>query len=82
MTQPNQRFYAGSMHVSLWKNQKDVDGEEREVISVNLQKRYKDKDGEWKNSASLNLRDIPDACLVLQKVYHDSRLKEADVASD
>ena len=79
--QPEQRFQAGRMHGSVWKNTSVVNGEEKEMISLSLQKRYKDKDGEWKNSNSLSLRDIPDAQLVLQKVYETCRLKEAEVDS-
>jgi len=79
MTQPEQKFQAGRMFGSVWKNKAEENGGEgRETLSLTLQKRYKDKGGEWKPSTSWYARDIPDARLVLDKAYEYMRLKEAE----
>ena len=76
MNQPEQRFSAGGISASVWRNErKNSEGEAIEVRSVTFQKRYKDKDGEWKSTTSMHDRDLPNALVVLAKAYEYLKLK-------
>lgn len=75
MSQPEQRFSAGGISASVWRNEHQIDGRPVEFRSVTFQKRYKDKDGEWKTSQSLKDRDLPNAMVVLAKAYEYIKLK-------
>lgn len=74
-TKPEQKFQAGGISASVWKNENIVNGEPRTMHSVTLQKRYKDKSGEWKTSTSFNDRDLPNAVVVLTKAYEHLKLR-------
>lgn len=65
--QPEKKFNAGAISVSVWKNQtKDKD---REFFTISFDRKYKDQDGTWKNSNSLRLNDLPKATFALQQAY-------------
>ncbi|MFH0970653.1 MAG: hypothetical protein V1776_04315 [Candidatus Diapherotrites archaeon] len=64
--QPIQKFVAGAIVASVWKNTSDKGAE---FLSVSLQKRYKDDKGEWQSSSSYKPGDLPKASLVLNKAY-------------
>lgn len=76
---PEQVFKAGAMTASVWTNERDVNGDIRELKSVTFQKRYKDKE-DWKTTNSLNASDLPKAIVVLSKAYEFLTLKEQETA--
>lgn len=82
MTQPEQKFQAGGISASVWKNEATFDGKQVATHSVTLQKRYKDKSGEWKNSNSLSERDLPNAVVVLTKAYEHLKLRTSSPQQD
>lgn len=70
---PVQKFQAGAVIASVWKNQSKEGGE---FFSVSLDKRYKDASGQWKSSASFKPTDLPKAALLLNKAYEFIVLKD------
>lgn len=71
---PEQKFRAGSVTATVWKNKGNRNGRETEFYTVGLERSYK-KGDEWQNTSSLRVQDIPDAELVLRKTYEYLRLK-------
>lgn len=65
---PCKKFVAFPVTASIWKNKKEIEGENRVFYSVSLQKCYKDGE-EWKNTTSLNPMDLPKSILVLQESF-------------
>ena len=74
---PEKKFSAGAVSASVWANAREVDGQSKEIMSVQFQKRYKDPEGNWKTTNSLNERDLPKALVVLGKAFEYLSLKEA-----
>ncbi|HLD33544.1 MAG TPA: hypothetical protein VJB66_02375 [Candidatus Nanoarchaeia archaeon] len=68
--QPEKKFRAGAVSVTVWKNtgQKD-NGEQIEYQTISMERSYKDKSGEWKYTNSLRVNDLPKAGIALQKAY-------------
>ena len=76
-TQPEKKFSAGAIHVSVWKNEgTSKDGQKKEFRSISLQRRYTDKEGNWKSTNSFRINDLPRAALALTKAYEYIVLKE------
>ena len=71
---PEQKFRAGSVTASVWKNKGNRNGRDTEFYTVGLQRSYK-KGDEWQNTSSLRVQDIADARLVLGKAFEYLRLK-------
>ena len=70
MKQPEKKFSAGSIQISVWRNQVKTKGKEGEYKTVSFGRAYKDKEtGEWKTTASLRIGDIPKAIAALSKTY-------------
>ncbi|MDP2666827.1 MAG: hypothetical protein Q8P05_05010 [Candidatus Diapherotrites archaeon] len=70
--QPIQKFQAGAVIASVWKN---TSKEGAEYFSVSLDKRYKDAQGDWKSSSSFKPADLPKAALLMNKAYEFIVLK-------
>jgi hypothetical protein len=47
MNEPVARFRAGAVSVSIWANQRKVDGKEVTINSASVARNYKDKNDEW-----------------------------------
>ncbi|MBI4448829.1 hypothetical protein HY641_02265 [Candidatus Woesearchaeota archaeon] len=69
MDRPEQKYSAGGIHVSVWKNTQTRDDKSYDTHNVTFEKRYKDKSGAWKSTTSLQPRDIPNAILVLSQAF-------------
>jgi len=68
--QPEKRFRAGALSVTIWQNQGQTKtGEETTYKTVSFQRRYKDKNGEWQTSNSLRVNDLPKVSLLMDKAY-------------
>ena len=66
---PEQKFKAGGVEATIWKNQSENQGVQGEYYSIGFARTYKDKSGVWKTTNSLNLTDVPKAIAVLGKAY-------------
>ncbi len=79
MSRPEQKFRAGPIEASIWKNEKTVDGVIKEYRTVSFQRRYKDRDGQWKSSTSMQVHDLPRALMVLGKAYETLTLSQMEL---
>lgn len=78
MTKPEQKFKAGAISATLWKNQSQKNGQTIEYHTVSLERNYKDQSGQWKSTSSMRQTDLPKAVLVLSKAFeHLSMAEEA-----
>ncbi|MEK6961101.1 MAG: hypothetical protein AABX47_08065 [Nanoarchaeota archaeon] len=75
---PEQKFKAGGVEATVWKNKSQKDGGESEYFSVGFTRSYKDKGGSWKTTNSLAVHDIPKAIAVLGKAYEWCVMKRKD----
>ena len=67
---PDQRFRAGAISATVWRNVgQDKQGREVEYSSITFQRSYKDPSGEWKTTTSLRVNDLPKASVVLNEAY-------------
>ena len=73
---PEKKFSAGAISASVWKNSREVNGEAKDIRSVQFQKSYKDSEGNWQKTNSLDVRDLPKAMIVLGKAFEYLSLKE------
>ena len=73
--EPEKKFVAGGVVVSVWNNEVETEGGKRNFKSVSFARRYKDKEGTWKTASSLKLTDIPKAIMALGKAYEHLTLK-------
>lgn len=69
--QPEQKFKAGAVEVSIWKNE----SEKGDYHSISFQRSYKDKEGNWQTTNSLKVNDLPKALIALGKAYEYVALK-------
>ena len=74
---PEKKFIAGGVSASVWVNEREIEGETKEMRSVQFQRTYKDKEGNWKTTTSLNTGDLPKALVVLGKAFEYLSLKES-----
>lgn len=63
--QPEQKFKAGAVEVSVWKNESSKGS----FRSISFERSYKDKDGNWQSTKSLRVDDLPKALIALGKAY-------------
>ncbi len=66
---PEKKFRAGAVSATIWRNERQKDGQVFSYPSISLDRSYKDQSGEWKNSSSLRAADIPKAVLVLSEAF-------------
>lgn len=77
---PEQKFRAGAISATVWKNKGNNAGKTAEFYTVKLERQYKDSHDQWQSTDSLGLNDIPKAVLVLQKSFdHIVTKKKTDV---
>ena len=64
--QPEKKFRAGAISVSVWKNKavSKRTGEEVEFRTISLQRGYKDKNNQWQNTSSMRINDLPRAVML------------------
>ncbi len=75
--QPEKKFRAGGVVATVWKNvQKNKEGKEFEVYSINVDRTYKDGD-EFKQTSSMKVNDLPKLALVANEAYAYLNLKDA-----
>ena len=74
--QPEQKFKAGAISATLWKNQSQKNGQTFEFHTVSLERNYKDQTGEWKSTNSMRQADLPKAILVLNKAFEHLSMAE------
>ena len=75
--QPEKKFRAGGVVATIWKNkQKNKEGKEFEVYSINVDRTYKDGD-EFKQTSSMKVNDLPKLALVANEAYAYLNLKDA-----
>lgn len=75
---PEKKFRAGAISATIWKNhnkEKDTD-----YYTVSVERNYK-KDDDWKSTTSLRVHDIPNAQLLLAKVYEYLLFKEISLTN-
>lgn len=66
---PEQKFRAGSITATVWKNDIVKDGNAASFNSITLERSYKDKDGNWQTTHSFRTNDLPRLALVAQKAF-------------
>ncbi len=75
--QPEKKFRAGGVVATIWKNkQKNKEGKEFEVYSINVDRTYKDGD-EFKQTSSMKVNDLPKLALVANEAYAYLNLKDS-----
>jgi len=75
---PEQKFRAGAVEATIWKNSSTKPGLSGEYYSVSFGKNYKDKLGAWKSTNSLNLTELPKLIAVLGKAYEWCVMKRGE----
>lgn len=75
MTQPERKYRAGQMTVTVWKQKTEKNNEEKEFLTYTFTKQYKDGE-EWKESKSLTQQDLLKAATLLQKVAMEETVKK------
>jgi hypothetical protein len=73
---PEQKFRVGCISATIWNNEIEKDGKQREIKHVSFEKSYKDKEGNWKSTNNLNTGDIPKAMVALGKAYEYLMLRD------
>ena len=76
---PEQKFRAGAVEATIWKNISTKPGMSGEYYSISFGRSYKDKSGSWKTTNSLNLTDVPKAIAVIGKAYEWCVMKKKEV---
>ena len=66
---PEQKFRAGAITATVWKNDIVKDGTSASFNSITLERSYKDKDGNWQTTHSFRANDLPRLTLVAQKAF-------------
>jgi hypothetical protein len=66
---PEQRFKAGAITATVWKNDVIKDGDNASFNSITIERSYKDKDGNWQTTHSFRTNDLPRLALVAQKAF-------------
>ncbi len=75
--QPEKKFRAGGVVATVWKNtQKNKEGKEFEVYSINVDRTYKDGD-EFKQTSSMKVNDLPKLALVANEAFAYLNLKDS-----
>ena len=75
---PIKSYRAGGIQASIWKNEKERDGNTVLQHSVRIQKQYRNDEGDYQNTDYFFPDDLPKLQLVAQKSYEYIRLKESD----
>lgn len=75
MTTPVQKYKAGALAATVWKNEVESNGETRAFHTISLEKSYKDKEGKWQQSRNMLSDDLPKAVCVLNKAFEYLQLK-------
>ena len=80
--QPEKKFRAGGVVATIWKNkQKNKEGKEFEVYSINVDRTFKDGD-EFKQTSSMKVNDLPKLALVANEAYAYLNLKDSTPDSE
>jgi hypothetical protein len=66
---PENKFRAGAITATIWKNSLNKDGTEASFNSITLERSYKDKSGNWQTTSSFRINDLPRLTLLLNKAY-------------
>lgn len=66
---PEQKFRAGAITATVWKNDVIKDGDNASFNSITIERSYKDKDGNWQTTHSFRTNDLPRLALVAQKAF-------------
>lgn len=75
--QPEKKFRAGGVVATVWKNtQKNKEGKEFDVHSINVDRTYKDGD-EFKQTSSMKVNDLPKLALVADQAFKYLTMKES-----
>ena len=74
--QPEKKFKAGAISVTVWKNEAMKDKKKFEYHTVNLERNYKDKVGKWQTTNTLRIADVPKAAMLLNKCYEFLTMQE------
>ena len=77
--QPEKKFVAGPIAVTIWNNKSEKNGEEFSFPTITIDRNYKDKEGNWQHTNSLRASDLPKASVALSKAFEFLTLKEVKV---
>jgi len=73
INRPVQKYRIGNIEASIWRNSKEIDGNEVGYNTITLSRSFKKKDEDlWRNEVINNLRrqDLQKLRLILEKVEH------------
>ena len=76
MNQPEQKFNAGGVTATVWKNTGEKDGASKEYHYITVEKRYKDKNGAWKGSNSFRVDELPKLQIVAGQAFEYCSMKK------
>ncbi|MFC1805370.1 hypothetical protein ACFL09_00120 [Planctomycetota bacterium] len=76
-TRPVKEFRAGTIKAAVWRNESEQDDEITVRFSVRIQKRFK-RDGEWQDTNYYFPEDLPKLCLVTEKAFEFTTLRESE----
>lgn len=66
----NQPVFKSSLdgvHLAMWANTHEVEGEKRTFHTVTLERNYRDKDDQWQKTTQLREGDLGTAVALLQR---------------
>ena len=75
---PEKRFRAGSVSVTIWANEREVNGNTVTIKSASISRNYKDKNGDWQRTNILGVNDIQRALIVLAQAQEYLLCGETD----
>jgi len=75
---PEQKFRAGALTATIWKNSSEKDTKTVEYMTGSCERNYLDRSGGWQTTNSLRVNDLPKAMLVIGKAYEYLLLKESE----
>ncbi len=75
---PVKSYRVGGIQASIWRNEKERDGQTVLQDSVRIQKQFRNDEGDYQNTDYFFPDDLPKLQLVAQKAYEYIKLRESD----
>lgn len=72
---PVKKVKSGSVTATVWKNEIVVNGDVKDVFSIDVTRVYKSGD-EWKTTTTMRSQDLPRVKMLLDVVYAFIEVKE------
>ncbi len=77
MSKPEKRIKCGAITLSIWANEKSVDGKPATIHNATISRAYKVGD-EWKHTSTFEVEDLPKVGLLADQAYRHLRVRSTD----